>query len=95
MKVKIRTVPVDDARLAKFVRLVLKTDKLAVVTVKDDENTVIVRTAEHQKILDVLENDIFSFYVKNIEVLLEEGEYVQLVDEIESPNANGSEQKDL
>lgn len=95
MKVKIRTVPVDDARLAKFVRLVLKTDKLAVVTVKDDENTVIVRTAEHQKILAVLENDIFSFYVKNIEVLLEEGEYVQLVDEIESPNANGSEQKDL
>lgn len=95
MKVKIRTVPVDDARLAKFVRLVLKTDKLAVVTVKDDENIVIVRTAEHQKILAVLENDIFSFYVKNIEVLLEEGEYVQLVDETESPNANGSEQKDL
>lgn len=95
MKVKIRTVPVDDARLAKFVRLVLKTDKLAVVTVKDDENTVIVRTAEHQKILAVLENDIFSFYVKNIEVVQEEGEYVQLVDETESPNANGSEQKDL
>ncbi len=95
MKVKIRTVPVDDARLAKFVRLVLKTDKLAVVTVKDDENIVIVRTAEHQKILAVLENDIFSFYVKNIEVVQEEGEYVQLVDETESPNANGSEQKDL
>ena len=91
MVVQIRTVDMADTYVQKFVRLCLKVDRLAVVTVRDN-NLFIVRTAKHLEISKALEETALTLYIKNIEVIEKVREpYVYLLDSIEPANDSASE----